>query len=107
MGGASNTLVFASQLRSEVLATEQPHVGEKIGSYNREFANKTRKKMDKLLGEHGEKLSAEVLKQVEAGLDLHIHTEPRMPLSQLSEWLAEFDASRYVLEVSSGRRVHM
>ena len=81
-----------------MLNLEHPYIGDKIGSYNREFAQKLRKQADKLVGEHGEKLSAETLKKLEAG-DMKPQSEARPALSRFSEWLAEFDTSRYTLEV--------
>src|SRR3546814_9838407 len=88
------------QLRADVLSLEHPFIGDKIGSYNREFAQKLRKQADKLVGEHGEKLSADTLKKLEPG-----YTKPQseaLPaLARFSELLAEFDTSRYTLEVPS------
>ena len=82
-------------MKSKVLLDERAHIGDQVGSYNREFTKQWRRKLYKLFGEDGAKLEPKSLKAVndEVKRSMNNISAGKQDLERFSGWLADHDGS--------------
>ncbi|CAM9754681.1 unnamed protein product [Ectocarpus sp. 6 AP-2014] len=91
------------KLRNDCLVTTGRKTGDdKVGSYNREFAKKHIRELDKAMGKDGELLNdREARRFLFQGRkwQLEVKKSSRLKLSGFSTWMSDFDSNRHKLEV--------
>ncbi|CAM9811219.1 unnamed protein product, partial [Ectocarpus fasciculatus] len=91
------------KLRNDCLVTTGRKTGDdKVGSYNREFAKKHIRELDKAMGKDGEHLNEREARRFLAQgrkWQLEVKKSSRLKLSGFSTWMSDFDSNRHKLEV--------
>ena len=104
-GDSAATVPYFEKLSKTSLATSWDHIGDKIGAYNKQWAERLKKVADDCMGANAEKLRANARAAVEAATaakptsDDMRYVSGKVPLTMFSEWLADFDPTLHRLEV--------
>jgi DNA-dependent protein kinase catalytic subunit len=87
----------------DCFALERPILGDKIGRYNREWARKTRKDIEKIMGKNGTNVTLKTVHTVRDYITNHFSVTPgkfgigkdmKARLGDFAEWLEEFNPSK-------------
>ncbi len=104
----SDAKAKAVKLWEDCFALERPLLQGKIGRYNREWAKKTKKEMEKILGRNCSNVTLKTISSARNYITNHFSVTPgkfgirkdmKAHLGDFGEWLEEFDPSKAPLEL--------
>ncbi|GLD93032.1 hypothetical protein PINS_up001624 [Pythium insidiosum] len=107
-GSVAAAKMRMAQVWQECFSTEHPSLGGKIGHYNREWARKARRDMEKHMGRDGSNVTAKTVTSAREWIMNHFSVIPgkigiskdmKCRLGDFAEWLDEFDHTKCRLEL--------